>query len=299
MILSISRRTDIPAFYPEWFYRRMEEGYVLVRNPMNYHQVSRIRLSPDVIDCIVFWSKNPRPMLARLSEIGNYPFYFQFTLNAYGPDLEERMPALFERIDTIKTLSKMIGPDRVIWRYDPVIVTDVYSVKFHMERFEFLARELHSFTKRCTISFVDSYRKLEGNFRRLGIRELYDEEMIALAGCFSGICGEQGMTLETCAEKMDLSSLGIGHGHCIDGKLISDLIGKKIDVPKDKNQRAECGCVSSVDIGQYNTCPYGCAYCYANFNASLTGKNYRDHNPESPLLIGSVGEEDRISERSL
>ncbi len=298
MILSVSRRTDIPALYSEWFYRRMEEGYVLVRNPMNHHQVSRIRLSPDVIDCIVFWSKNPRPLLARLPEIENYPFYFQFALNAYGPDLEERMPALFERIDTFKSLSKIIGPDRVIWRYDPVIVTDVYSVKFHMERFEFLARELRSFTKRCVISFVDSYRKLRSNFTRLGVRELSDEEMIALARCFSGICGEQGMILETCAERMDLSAFGIAHGHCIDGKLISDLFGKKISVPKDKNQRAECGCGSSVDIGQYNTCPYGFAYCYANFYAALTGKNYQDHNPESPLLIGSVGEEDRITDRS-
>lgn len=299
MILSASRRTDIPAFYSEWFFNRMKAGCVLARNPMSIHQVSRIQLSPDVIDCIVFWSKNPKPMLSRLSEIEKYPFYFQFTLNAYGPDQEEKMPPLSERVNTFKVLSEMIGPDRVIWRYDPIIVTDVYSVKFHTERFELLARELQSYTKRCTISFVDVYRKIQSNFRRLEIREMNSEEIISLATSLSRICKEQGMILDTCAEKIDLSFLGIEQAHCIDEKLISKIIRKKINVSKDKNQRAECGCVSSIDIGQYNTCPHGCAYCYANFNSSLTERNYRDHNPKSPLLIGSVENDDRITDRKM
>lgn len=299
MILSVSRRTDIPAFYSDWFFNRLDDGYVLVRNPMNIHQVSRILLLPDVVDCIVFWSKNPQPMLSRLSEIEKYHYYFQFTLNAYGLDLEEKMPPLSERIATFKTLAERIGPDRVIWRYDPIIVTDIYSVQYHIEQFEQLARELHSYTKRCTISFVDVYRKLQSNFRRLEIRENSNEEMLSIATSLSRICKEQGITLETCAEKMDLSFLGIEHAHCIDEKLISSIIGEKIDVSKDKNQRAECGCVSSIDIGQYNTCPNGCAYCYANYNTSLTERNYRDHDPKSPLLIGSIEKGDKITERKM
>jgi len=159
MILSVSRRTDIPAFYSEWFFNRLDDGYVLVRNPMNIHQVSRIRLSADVIDRIVFWSKNPQPIMIRLSKIEKYPFYFQFTLNAYGLDLEEKIPPISERINTFKRLAEMIGPDRVICRYDPIIVTDIYSVQFHIEQFEQLARALHSYTKRCTISFVDVYSR--------------------------------------------------------------------------------------------------------------------------------------------
>lgn len=294
MILSASRRTDIPAFYSDWFFNRMQEGFVLVRNPMSIHQVSRIKLSPDVIDCIVFWSKNPKPMLSRLAEIGQYPFYFQLTLNAYGSDLEERMPSLTERIDTFKSLSAMIGPDRVIWRYDPIILTDFYSYHYHIEQFESLARELQSYTKQCTISFVDIYRKIQNN---IAIREMNADEISALATSFAKISQGAGMKLTTCAEKIDLSYINVEHSSCIDKDLISRIIGKKIDISKDKNQRAECGCVASIDIGQYNTCPHGCAYCYANFNASLTERNFRDHDSKSPLLIGSIGKDDHITDR--
>lgn len=294
MILSVSRRTDIPAFYSDWFFNRMKEGFVLVRNPMSIHQVSRIKLSPDVIDCIVFWSKNPKPMLSRLSEIERYPFYFQITLNAYGSDLEEKMPPLSERVKTFKQISEIIGPDRVIWRYDPIILTDFYSNHFHIEHFEYLAREFQSYTKQCTISFVDIYRKIQSN---IAIREMKSDEIIALSTSFAKICKDAGMKLTTCAEKIDLSSISVEHASCIDKDLLSRIIGKKIDASKDKNQRVECGCVSSIDIGQYNTCPHGCVYCYANFNASLTERNFRDHDSKSPLLIGSIEKDDHITDR--
>lgn len=297
MILSVSRRTDIPAYYSDWFYSRLDEGFVLVRNPMNFRQVSRIRLSPDVVDCIVFWSKNPRPMLTQLSRLEKYPYYFQFTINAYGKDLEAGLPPLFERVQTFRALSERIGPERIIWRYDPIIVNDVYSVQFHIEQFGQLAREMHSYTKKCIISFVDVYSKLRGSFRRLDIRESGDDEILALSTGLAQICREQGMKLATCAEKTDLFFLGIEHAHCIDEKLISDIIGSKLNVSKDKNQRAECGCIASIDIGQYNTCPNGCAYCYANFNVSLTARNHAAHDPKSPLLTGFIEKEDKITDR--
>lgn len=135
MILSVSRRTDIPAFYSDWFFNRLDEGCVLVRNPMNIHQVSRIKLSPDVVDCIVFWSKNPRPILSQLAKLEKYPYYFHYTINAYGTDLEASLPPLSERVQTFRSLAEMIGPDRIIWRYDPIIVNDVYTVQFHIEQF--------------------------------------------------------------------------------------------------------------------------------------------------------------------
>src|ERR1035437_1522447 len=147
MILSVSRRTDIPAVYTDWFFNRLKEGFVLVRNPMNIHQVSRIELSPDVIDCIVFWSKNPQPMLSRLSELKGYEYYFQYTVNGYGQDIEKNMPSLDARINTFRDLSDKIGPERVIWRYDPILLTDRYSGELHVERFAYIAEKLKSSTK--------------------------------------------------------------------------------------------------------------------------------------------------------
>ena len=302
MILSVSRRTDIPAFYSEWFLNRLVEGFVLVRNPMNPRQMRRVRLSPDVIDCIVFWSKNPRPMLEllsksdalpnacpipdRLSKIGRYPFYFQFTMNAYGAGLEPGLPPLEERIRTFRELSERIGAERVIWRYDPILLTEQYDVRFHLEQFERIAEELQGYTERCAISFVDVYRKLRSSFSRLGITECEPEQVLELAEGFSGICREREFELSTCAEKADLSALGIGHARCIDAELISRIIGRELKVSKDKNQRLECGCAESVDIGAYNTCPHGCVYCYANHNAALAARNFKAHDPKSTLLSG-------------
>ena len=161
MILSVSRRTDIPAFYADWFFNRIKEGFIYVRNPMNIHQVSRISLSPSIIDCIVFWSKNPKPMLDRLDELKNYMYYFQFTINPYDIKLEEYVPTKSGIIDTFKELSNKIGPERVIWRYDPIILTDTLTMEYHVKYFEELAKRLNGFTQTCVISFVDLYKKTE------------------------------------------------------------------------------------------------------------------------------------------
>ena len=156
MILSVSRRTDIPAFFSKWFINRIREGYVLVRNPMNYHQISKINLSPKSIDCIVFWTKNAKPMLPYLKEIGEqYPFYFQYTLNAYGKDIEQNLPPLNERLKTIKMLSQTIGKERVIWRYDPILLSPTYNIEWHVEQFKILAQELSNYVETCVFSFLD------------------------------------------------------------------------------------------------------------------------------------------------
>lgn len=299
MILSVSRRTDIPAFYSDWFFNRIKEGFLYVRNPMNIHQISRISLSPSVIDCIVFWSKNPKPMLGRLDELKDYMYYFQFTINPYDIKIEEYVPTKSGIIDTFKELSNKIGPDRVIWRYDPIILTNTLTMEYHKKYFEELAKRLEGFTKTCVISFVDLYKKTERNLKGTTARELSLSEMLKLATHLALIAKRYGITIQSCAEKIELASVGIQHGHCIDNVLIEDLLGVKLVVSKDKNQRPECGCVQSIDVGEYNTCKHLCKYCYANFNANKVHEKIMKHNPESPLLIGEVLPEDKIIERKI
>lgn len=300
MILSVSRRTDIPAFYADWFLRRLQEGYVLVRNPMNHHQVSRVSLSPSVIDCIVFWIKNGAPLLPNLDTIANeYPFYFQYTLNAYHSDVEPVLQPLDTRINTFQTISKKIGADHIIWRYDPILLSDKYSLDWHIERFSYIASKLHGYTRECTFSFIDLYTKVQTNTKALNIRECRPEEIDQIASAFSCIAKEKGLVLRTCAEAVDLQKYGIEHGCCIDGKLISEITGWNMAAKKDPNQRQECGCLESVDIGQYNTCKHGCKYCYATFNAQSVVTLTKKHDPTSPFLIGHTEPDDKITERKM
>lgn len=299
MILSVSRRTDIPAFYSEWFFNRMKEGFVYVRNPMNIHQVSKVLLSPDVIDCIVFWSKNPGPMLSRLDELKDYMYYFQFTVNPYDKGLELGVPRKEGIINTFKELSEKIGPKRVIWRYDPILLTDSMGIDYHVRYFEEIAKRLAGFTDTCVISFVDLYKKTQRNLQDTSAREPSLKEMADLATKLFFIASRYGIKIQTCAEEIALESVGIKHGKCIDNALIEDLLGVKLVVDKDPNQRKECGCVQSIDIGEYNTCAHGCKYCYANFKDGVVAKNRMAHDPNSPLLIGALGTDDKVSERKL
>lgn len=299
MILSVSRRTDIPAFYADWFFNRIQEGFVLVRNPMNRHQISKINLSPNLIDCIVFWSKNPRPMLDRLSLLDKYMYYFQFTINPYNSEFELTVPKKNSVIETFKQLSNTISPKRVIWRYDPILLTDKIDINYHLKYFEAIAKRLHTYTNTCVISFIDLYKKVQRNIIHTSAREPNVNEMISLAIGIANIASYYGITIQSCAEKIELEQLGIKHGRCIDNVLIEDLLGIKLIVSKDKNQRSECGCVQSIDIGEYNTCSHNCVYCYANFNKSLVLQNKIRHNSNSPLLIGDIEPNDVIKERSI
>lgn len=299
MILSVSRRTDIPAFYSEWFFNRLRDGFIDVRNPMNIHQVSRVMITPDVIDCIVFWTKNPKAMLARLDELKNYNYYFQFTLNPYDRRIESSVPKKNEIISTFKELSSKIGNNRVIWRYDPILITDVIGVNYHIQYFEELAKRLTGFTKRCVISFVDIYKKTSTNTKYLNLREPNKDEMSAIAEAFSKIANNFGLEIVTCAENVDLQKFGIEHGHCIDPVLIEEICGYKIDTRKDKNQRKECGCIESIDIGAYNTCCHGCAYCYANFNNDKVKLQSSRHITTSSLLTGELQNDDEVKERKV
>jgi len=299
MILSVSRRTDIPAFYSKWFYNRIKAGYVLVRNPMNTKQVSRISLDPQLIDCIVFWTKNPRSFMKNLDKLKDYNFYFQFTLNSYDKTVEVNVPEKKLLIDTFVELSQEIGKERVIWRYDPILLTPKFNKEYHYKWFEYLTEKLHPYTQKCIISFVDIYSKTERNTRPLDIIPFTNESMMEIAEKLSSITKKYGISLETCSEQMDFSMFGINHSKCIDDKLISNIIGKPLSIDKDNNQRETCGCVKSIDIGAYNTCKHNCLYCYANFSKNTVDKNCLQHDPNSPLLVGVLSGDEVIKDRPM
>ncbi len=300
MILSVSRRTDIPNYYSDWFFNRIKEGYVYVRNPMNAHQVSKIDLSPEMVDCIVFWTKNPEPMLKRLNELDAYHYYFQFTLTGYGKDIECNVPHKKERMLPIfQELSNKIGAQRVIWRYDPIIFTKKYTPEYHRKAFEQIATALKGYTEKCVISFVDTYAKNKKNMNLLEAYELDQEELLAFAKEISRIARENGMTMGSCAEGIDLAACGIEHNCCIDKALIEAIIGCPLQGEKDKNQRKECGCMESIEIGTYNTCKNGCKYCYANDSEGSVLKNCSKYNPEAPILCGTISGDDKITERKV
>lgn len=299
MILSVSRRTDIPAFFSDWFFNRIKAGYVDVRNPMNIHRISRINVRPEVVDCITFWTKNPKEMIPRLNELAAYNYYFQFTVNPYDRHIEEEVPLKRNIFDTFHELSDMIGANRVVWRYDPILMSKKIDVDYHIKYFEEIAKRLSGYSTICIISFVDLYKKVASNIRELEIREPNEQEIVRMVKAILPIARAFGFSIQTCAEKIDLQEYGIEHGACIDSKLISEIIGYPLKAKKDKNQRKECGCIESIDIGEYNTCCHHCVYCYANFNQDFVRRKAEKHNPFSSLLVGEVKEDDIVSMRKV
>lgn len=298
MIISASRRTDIPTYYSEWFFNRLREGYVLVRNPMNARQISRISLSPEAVDGIVFWTKNPVPMLSRLGELEPYPYYFQFTLTAYGRDVEPNLPGKNGvLIPAFQELSRMAGRERVVWRYDPIFLSDRYTVEYHCRYFRVLAAKLGEYTEKCTVSFLDFYRSTARNMRSLHIREMTAAQQREMMERFSEIAGEYGLYIDTCSEAISLEDLGISHASCVDRERLERIGGYRLKAGRDRNQRKECGCAASVDIGAYDTCGNGCLYCYATDSPPRAAERVRAHRPDSPILFGTVGPEDVIRER--
>lgn len=274
-IISASRRSDIPAFHADWFMERVREGSFLRINPFNPRQTKEVSLAPGEVDAIVFWSKNPRPLLSHLDELDSrgFRYYVQFTLNPYGHDFEPGLPPLQERIDTFRELAGRIGPKRVVWRYDPVILSSVTPVAWHLESLEELAAALRGATERLVISFLDFYGKARGRLERLrrsrGIScsdvtlPGMEPELERLAAGIGTIGASYGLGVFSCAEDVHLERFGIGHGSCIDGDLIRELWGGVGRFRRDKKQRPACRCALSVDMGVYDSCGYGCLYCYA------------------------------------
>lgn len=295
MILSASRRTDLPAFYFPWLLRRLQEGFLLVRNPMNPRQVSRVDLSPRLIDGIVFWTKNPLPMLPHLDALGDYPCYFQFTITPYGPEIEPGLPdKRKEIIPAFQELSRRIGPRRMIWRYDPIFLSPAYTWEFHLARFREYARLLAPYARECTISFLDYYKCMRKTAGRLDMERPSPERQAAFAEELASIARESGLRLTACAEALSLAPYGVEPARCVNSEIFSELLGVSLPVPKAKGQRPNCGCAESVDIGAYSSCPNGCLYCYANHSSSAASPG---HDPDSPLLLGRLRPEDQVIPR--
>jgi hypothetical protein len=274
-IISASRRSDIPAFFADWFMTRIREGWFERVNPYNRRQTARVSLAPADVAAIVFWSKNPRPLLCHLDELEfrGYRYYVQFTLNPYDSSFEPGLPPLAERLDIFRELAGRIGPHRVIWRYDPVILSSVTPVPWHLERAEELAGVLEGSTERLTISFLDFYGRVGKRLQRLGgeqgivCRDLVSPEAAGelefLAEGLGRIARAHGLGVVSCSEEVDLGCFGISHGSCIDGELIRQVRGEAGIFRRDRNQRPACRCAASVDMGRYDSCGYGCVYCYA------------------------------------
>ncbi|MGU8621434.1 DUF1848 domain-containing protein [Clostridium perfringens] len=298
MIISVSRRTDIPAFYSEWFFNRIKEGYVLVRNPFNKKQVSKVELNKDLVDCFVFWTKDPTLFLDRLDELKGYNYYFQFTLNSYWNDVELNVKKKSELIKVFRELSSKVGKEKVIWRYDPILLNPKYTKEYHYKWFEEIAKKLSGYTDKCVISFVDNYKETKKNEEELRLAYISNEDMINIASKLVKIADKYNIKIESCAEKIDLSKYGVEHGSCIDSKLIEKIVGKDLIIKKD-SIREGCNCLKSIDIGEYNSCLHNCKYCYANYNSTLIHRNFETHKKDSSLLIGELNGEEKITEHYL
>jgi len=320
-VISASRATDIPAFYGDWLMRRLDAGYVRWLNRFNgrsqYVSFERMR-------AIVFWSKDPQPFLQHLDTFDRLgvAYYFQCTLNDYESDysgaIEPNVPPLDLRIRTFEELSRRIGRHRVIWRFDPFLLTREIDVECLLMKVKRIGNSIHPFAERFVFSFadIDGYPRVRDNLLTAGIRwtDFTADKMRELAEGIADLNRQWGLRLATCAEKMDLMDLGIEHNRCIDDELLlrisNDdpellrLFGVRDNIKservtkgeskelaynrarlKDKGQRPQCGCVVSKDIGQYDTCAHLCAYCYANTSQEAVKRNRKNLTIESEAIL--------------
>ena len=276
MIVSVSRRCDIPRFQFKWFMERIDAGYAVSVNPFNANQQKRIHLvsrkadmePAEGVDVLVFWTRNPRNILINAEELTQrgFRFYVMVSVTGYPPELEPDMPCTSEALAAMKELAQKIGQDRVIWRYDPVILTSITDEDFHRRNFDAIAQNLAGSVRRVIISVYDEYRSSKQRMERLeksGVFRLLDgASSVNLLADLAKIAGEAGMEIQSCAEKEDYLSIGVKPGACIDPALIGKLWGLEFK-GKDRSQRPNCLCCQSVDIGSYGTCAARCVYCYA------------------------------------
>ena len=293
MILYVSGRTDIVAFYTKWFMNRYREGFVDVRNPFNHRLVSRINF--ENVDAILFCTKNPIPILKHLKEIDK-PILFHVTLTPYKSDIEPNVPPKTKIIEAIKELSNIIGIDNLYVRYDPIFLSDKYNIEYHKKTFEKMCSLLNGYVKQIIVSFLDDYKNVRKNKNILNYKKLTEKDYSEIGKSFSNIAKKYGMTVQTCFEDRNLSEYGFKVGECISHELAFKLTGKKY---KNWTARKEkkCNCVQLVDIGVYNSCKHFCKYCYANYDEKEVNNNFSKHNPNSSLLIGELKSDDIIKER--
>ena len=296
MILSVSRRTDIPSRYPAWFMERVSAGYVLCRSPYRPSRVSRIPVTPDVVDAIVFWTKDPGPMLPHLDELDGrgFSYYFQLTLTGYGKDVEPGLRDKREILRDAARLGTRLGKRGLVWRYDPIYFTREYTMEWHKKTFSALCKELSGVTDQVTISFLDCYKGTRGS----DLSAPKPEEQLEFAAFAAQAGAEYGLRVCACCESPELSRVGVEKAACIDPERVRDIIGAPLRWKPDKSQRKGCGCCASVDVGMYDTCINGCRYCYANHSSALLMRRIAHYRVTSPLLCGELSPFDSVVEKA-
>lgn len=290
MILSVSNRTDVVAFYSDWFINRYNEGFIDVRNPFNEKLVSRIYFED--VDLILFCTKNPIPIIDKLKKI-NKPIIFQITLTPYKKDIEPNVPPKGEIIEAIKKISNIVGVDNLYVRYDPIFISDKYTINYHIKSFNKLCNYLNGYVKNIIVSFLDDYKNVRNNKDILKYKNLNSDDYKTIGINFSKSASENNMTIQTCCEDKNLVEYGFIKRDCISSELVFKLTGKII--PKWKERK--CNCAQMIDIGVYNSCKHFCKYCYANYDENKVLNNYEEHDKNSSLLVGELHSDDVIKKR--
>ena len=293
MILNVSGRTDIVAFYTDWFMNRYREGYIDVRNPFYPKNVSRIKL--ENVDMIMFCTKNPLPIIKYLKEIDK-PILFHVTLTPYKSDIEVNVPDKSKIIEGIKEISNILGKENVVVRYDPIFISNKYNLEYHKKAFNKLCQNLNGYVDRIIVSFLDMYKNVEKNAKYLNYKNLTENDYKEIGLSFSKSAKDNNIEVQTCFEKRNLVEYGFVAGDCLSHELAYTLTGKKFKTQTARKDKI-CNCVAMADIGVYNSCNHLCKYCYANYDERKIKDNMKKHDPNSTLLIGHINDDDTIKER--
>ncbi|KIR03724.1 hypothetical protein P261_02539 [Lachnospiraceae bacterium TWA4] len=295
MILSPCGRTDMVQYYTPWLMKRLEEGFAYSRNPLFKNKVTKVNLTPENVDCIVFCSKNYKPLLPHLKWIEErYNTYYHYTITAYGKEIEPGVPSIDDSMDTLIQLSKVVGKGKIAWRYDPILFTKEYTLEKHLKIFEYMAAKLTPYIDRCIFSYVEMYKKLEINMPEIIL--FTDEDRIHIAEGIGAIAKKYGLYVQTCGTNRDYSEYGIHTSGCMTLDVLGKANGVEFKNVKHKGSRKGCHCIECRDIGAYDTCMNGCKYCYANKTPQKAFENYKLHNPESPIMLGYIQESDTVQE---
>ncbi|MCQ4637373.1 DUF1848 domain-containing protein [Anaerovorax odorimutans] len=295
MIINTGGRTDTVQYYTKWLLKRFEEGYVYARNPLFPNKVTRYELTPDKVDGVQFCSKNYEPILTELPKITErFHTYFHYTITAYGKDIEPGVPSIEKSTETLKRLSAIVGKQRLAWRYDPVLLTEKYTIQTHMDTFESMVKKLTPYVDRCIFSFVELYKKLETNMPE--IIPFTNREKDTLAKALGEIAAKYRLHIQTCGTNGDYTKYGIHPSGCMTLEIMGNANKIVFRDLKHKGMRQGCHCIESRDIGAYDTCMNGCKYCYANKRPEKAFENYQYHDPDSPLLLGHLNETDIVQQ---
>ena len=294
MIVNVDGRTDIVNYYSKWLINRLKEGYAYSRNPLFTNNVSKISLKPEDVDCLMFCSKNYKPILKYIKEINEkYRIICYYTITAYGKDVEPNVPSIDDSIKTLIELSKIVGKEKVLWRYDPILLTKKYTIKKHIETFEIMAEKIAPYVQRCIFSFVEMYKKLGYNMPE--IIPFTSENKLEIANKIGQIAKKYNLYIQTCGTDENYEKYGIHLSGCTTTEILEKANNVKYKNIKAKGMRKGCHCIPSRDIGAYDTCINGCKYCYANERPELAKENIKLHDENSPILIGSIKETDKTT----